>query len=139
MSNSIEENILNGKGIKSTSNRILVVRELLKATHPVSLADLEASLNFLMDKASIFRVLELFSEKDVVHAIEDGTRSLKYEICNCIERHSISDQHVHFYCEHCKETYCFKTVKVPSVEMPEGFQPHTVNYMIKGKCPKCSN
>lgn len=138
MSSSIEETILNRKNIKPTSNRILVVRELLKATHPVSLADLEASLGFLMDKASIFRVLELFSEKDVVHVIEDGTRSLKYEICHSVERHSISDQHVHFYCEHCKETYCLKNIKVPSVEMPEGFQPHTVNYMIKGKCPKCS-
>lgn len=33
------ENILEGKGIKPTTNRILVLRELMKATHPVSLAD----------------------------------------------------------------------------------------------------
>lgn len=63
MSNNDVEDILTRKEVKPTSNRILVMRELIKASHPVSLADLEISLGFSMDKASIFRVLELFSEK----------------------------------------------------------------------------
>lgn len=61
MSNNDVEDILTRKEVKPTSNRILVMRELIKASHPVSLADLEISLGFSMDKASIFRVLELFS------------------------------------------------------------------------------
>lgn len=135
--NNIEiEKALEGKGVKPTANRILVMKELAKATHPVNLADLESSLGFLMDRASIFRVLELFAEKDVVHAIEDGSRSIKYELCHSTH-HSISDQHVHFFCERCKETYCLETVKVPEVEMPDGFQPRTINYVVKGLCPKC--
>ncbi len=132
------ENILVGKGIKPTPNRILVLRELAKASHPVSLADIEVLLEFSMDKASIFRVLELFAEKDVVHVIEDGSRSLKYELCHSSIRHTFSDQHVHFYCERCKETFCFETVRVPMVDIPDGFNPHSVNFMIKGICPKCS-
>ena len=71
MSNNDVEDILTRKEVKPTSNRILVMRELIKASHPVSLADLEISLGFSMDKASIFRVLELFSEKDIIHVIED--------------------------------------------------------------------
>lgn len=138
MSNNDVEDILTRKEVKPTSNRILVMRELIKASHPVSLADLEISLGFSMDKASIFRVLELFSEKDIVHVIEDGSRSLKYELCHSGTHHTISDQHVHFYCERCKETYCFEDVSVPLVNIPEGFSPHTINYMIKGICPKCS-
>lgn len=138
MGNTDIENLLNGKGVKPTSNRILVMRELIKASHPVSLADLEISLGFSMDKASIFRVLELLSEKDIIHVIEDGSRSLKYELCHSGTHHTISDQHVHFYCERCKETYCFEDVSVPLVNIPEGFSPHVINYMIKGICPKCS-
>lgn len=130
--NSIDiENFLNGKGIKPTSNRILVAKELMKASHPVSLADLEILLGFSMDKASIFRVLELFSEKEIVHVIEDGSRSFKYELCNGNTHHTISDQHVHFYCERCKETYCFESEHIPLVNIPEGFYPHAINYMIK--------
>ena len=138
MSNNDVEDILTRKEVKPTSNRILVMRELIKASHPVSLADLEISLGFSMDKARIFRVLELFSEKDIIHVIEDGSRSLKYELCHSGTHHTIADQHVHFYCERCKETYCFEDVSVPLVNIPEGFSPHTINYMIKGICPKCS-
>lgn len=138
MSNNDVEDILTRKEVKPTSNRILVMRELIKASHPVSLADLEISLGFSMDKASIFRVLELFSEKDIIHVIEDGSRSLKYELCHSGTHHTIADQHVHFYCERCKETYCFENVSVPLVNIPEGFLPHTINYMVKGICPKCS-
>ena len=138
MSNNDVEDILTRKEVKPTSNRILVMRELIKASHPVSLADLEISLGFSMDKASIFRVLELFSEKDIIHVIEDGSRSPKYELCHSGTHHTIADQHVHFYCERCKETYCFEDVSVPLVNIPEGFLPHTINYMVKGICPKCS-
>lgn len=139
MSNIEIENILNGKGVKPTPNRILIIKELLKAAHPVSLANLEKSLGFTLDKASIFRVLELFAEKDVVHVIEDGSRSLKYELCHSSgTHHNISDQHVHFYCKKCKETYCFEEVKIPLITIPNDFSPHAINYMVKGICPKCN-
>lgn len=131
------EALLLGKGVKPTANRILVMKELLKATCPVSLADLEASLGYTLDKASIFRALELFAEKDVAHVIEDGSRSLKYELCRGDKSHSLADQHAHFYCEVCKSTYCLEAAKVPLIDIPDGFNPHSINYMIKGVCPKC--
>ncbi|MCH5168598.1 MAG: transcriptional repressor [Prevotellaceae bacterium] len=138
MSNTDIESILNDKGIKHTANRILVLKALAKVSHPVSLADLEQLLGFSVDKASIFRTLELFAEKDIVHVIEDGSRSLKYELRHGNECHTIFDQHVHFYCEQCKKTSCFKTISVPLIDIPEGFDPHSINYMIKGTCPDCS-
>ena len=79
MNNSEIEQILKEKGVKPTANRILVLRELMGCSHPVSLADLSRLLD-PMDKASIFRTLELFSANDIIHVIEDGSRSLKYEI-----------------------------------------------------------
>lgn len=139
MSNTDIESILNENGIAPTANRILVMKELMKASHPTSLAEMEALLEFSMDKASIFRVFELFAKKDIVHVIEDGSRSLKYELCHGGGHHTISDQHVHFYCEECKETHCFENVSVPVIDIPDGYTPHAVNYMIKGICPKCRN
>lgn len=130
--------ILESRGIKPTANRILVMRELMRAMRPVSLADLEISSGFSMDKASIFRVLELFAQHNVVHVIEDGSRSLKYELCHSRGHHTIADQHVHFYCERCKKTFCFEDVPVPMVSVPDGFSPRAVNYVIKGVCPDCA-
>ena len=106
------------RGVKPTANRILVAKELMGMTHTVSLSDLEGAL-YPMDKASIFRVLELFAEKDVVHVIEDGSRSSKYELCLREGHHDVSDQHVHFYCERCKETFCLEDITVPVVNVTQ--------------------
>lgn len=138
MSGADAEALLEKRGVRPTANRILVLRELMRATHPISLADLETAMGYCMDRASIFRVLELFAERDVVHVIEDGSRSLKYELCHSERCHTIADQHVHFYCERCRKTYCFEEISVPVVPVPEGFRAHAVNYMIKGICPKCA-
>lgn len=132
------QQILDRKDIKSTPNRILVLKEFIKTSHPLTLANLESLLEFSMDKASIFRVLELFARKDVVHVIEDGSRSSKYELCRSDSQHSIGDQHIHFYCEKCKNIFCFEDQQIPIVDIPEGFNPHSINYMIKGICPDCA-
>lgn len=131
------DKFLTEKGVRPTANRLLVVRELVEASRPLSLADLERSLD-PMDKASIFRVLELLADKEIVHVIEDGSRSLKYEMCHSRDRHTINDQHVHFYCEMCSETFCLEETAVPPVDIPPGFMPRSVNYMLKGFCPKCA-
>ena len=131
------EDFLIGKGVKPTANRILVARELFSVSHPVSLSDIEHSID-TMDKSSIFRVLELLADKEVIHVIEDGTRSLKYEICHNHGHHNINDQHIHFYCERCRETFCLEDINVPIIKLPAGFRSRAVNYLVKGICPKCN-
>lgn len=129
------ENILTGKGVKPTANRMLVLKELERSSHPVSLADLEKSLH-PMDKASIFRVLELFSDKDIIQVIEDGSRSLKYELC--CGKDSMSYQHAHFYCEKCGTVVCLENIDLPSIAIPEKYKVKSVNLMFKGLCSKCN-
>ncbi len=137
MNNAEIENILTSNGIKPTANRLLVWKELMKSTHPVNLADLERALD-PMNKASIFRVLELFAEKDLVHVIEDGSRSLKYELCHGDKNHSVSDQHAHFYCEKCGSVFCLDDVKLSSEGIPENYKVKSINLMFKGICPTCA-
>ena len=137
MNNNELENILTSKGVKPTANRMLVLKELERSSHPVNLADLEMSL-YPMDKASIFRVLELFSEKDIIHVIEDGSRSLKYELCHGKDHHSLTDQHAHFYCEKCGAVECLEDVDLPQIAFPENYKVKSVNLMFKGICSKCN-
>ena len=131
-----EKNILEIKGVKPTSNRILVARAMLSASRPVSAPELETMLS-PMDKSSIFRVLSLFVEHHIVHVIEDGSGTVKYEVCSS-ERCTVSDMHTHFYCEICQQTFCFKEIHVPLITLPEGFVLNSINYMVKGICPECA-
>ena len=64
--NEIVEHLAS-KGVKPTANRILVLKALHEANRPMSLKALEMKL-LSMDKSSIFRVLTLFLEHEVVHS-----------------------------------------------------------------------
>ena len=130
-----EEKLLSHQ-VRPTANRELVLRLIAESDRAVSLSDIEAALE-TVDKSTIFRILNLFLEHHLLHAIEDGSGVLKYEICSGEEECTIDDMHIHFYCESCHQTFCFKTIHVPTVELPEGFVMHSINYMVKGICPKC--
>ena len=79
-SNNAEE-LLKQKGVRPTANRILILKTLQNEHRPMSLSAMEAIL-LPMDKSSIFRVLTLFLEHDIVHAFEDGKGALNYELCS---------------------------------------------------------
>lgn len=136
MKHSVDDR-LTRHGIKPTPNRVLVMRELVGASQPLSLTELEDRIGSL-DRSSVFRVLTLLLSHHAVHAVEDGRGVVKYELC--LGSHSESDghMHVHFYCERCRQVFCFPSTPAPAVEFPDGFSANSVNYMLKGVCPDCN-
>lgn len=127
---------LESKGIRPTANRILVMKTLMGEQNPQSLSNLERKM-VSMDKSSIFRTLTLFLEHDVVHAFEDGRGVLCYELCEEKGACDHHDGHIHFYCESCQRSFCMEDIHIPSFELPEGFYPHSISFVIKGECPDC--
>lgn len=129
-------NRLESKGIRPTANRILVMKTLMGEQNPQSLSNLERKM-VSMDKSSIFRTLTLFLEHDVVHAFEDGRGVLCYELCEEKGACDHHDGHIHFYCESCQRSFCMEDIRIPNFELPEGFYPHSISFVIKGECPEC--
>ena len=125
------------RGIKPTAMRLLILRAMLDTNRALSQHDLEETLQ-TVDKSTIFRTVMLFMEHHLVHAVDDGSGALKYAVCSDDCTCSVSDQHVHFYCEGCHRAFCFRQQAVPVVEAPEGFVLHGVNYVLKGLCPACA-
>lgn len=128
--------LLEAHHVKPTANRLLVVRALGDHDSPLSLRELETKL-MTVDKSSIFRTLVLFREHHLVHDVEDGEGSVKYELCLSHDADNDTDEHVHFYCTECHQTFCFEQTPVPPIDLPAGFRASAVNYMVKGLCPAC--
>ena len=129
--------LLASHGIRATSNRIVVVRELALSARPLTLAELEERL-LSVDKSGIFRALTLFREHHLVHAIEDGSGAMRYELCHGHGGDDDDDLHVHFFCEQCQRSYCLDAVPVPQVDVPPGFVVTSASHIVKGICPECS-
>lgn len=129
--------ILEKAGIKPTSVRILVYKAVMDIEESFSLADIEMKL-LSVDRSSIFRALTLFAKHHLLHSFEDGSGSQKYCICHNHGNCKPDEWHCHFYCEQCKKTYCLEDDVIPPINLPKGFVPHEMNYIIKGVCDKCS-
>ena len=128
---------LEAQGIKPTAMRILVYLAIARARHPVSLKDLEESM-VTADRSTIFRTLTLMHDNHVIHAIEDGSGAMKYELCHSDKAHDADeDQHPHFYCESCRRTFCLHDVPIPEVSLPRGYLATAWNFLIKGTCAEC--
>jgi Fur family ferric uptake transcriptional regulator len=128
--------LLQVHGIKPTANRILVAKALASSIQPQSLAELERRIISIY-KSNIFRALVLFREQHLVHAIEGSSDGTKYELCYSHDHEHDDDQHPHFYCEKCQQTYCLNDAELPEILLPQGFEAHSSNLMIKGLCPHC--
>lgn len=137
----VDENIylrkLELRGVKPTAIRLLILRTMAELNRAVSQSELEVLLQ-TVDKSTIFRTITLFTEHHLLHTVDDGSGALKYAVCSDDCTCSVSDQHVHFYCEQCHRAFCFRQQTVPVVHVPEGFVLTGVNYVLKGLCPACA-
>lgn len=125
------------RNIAPTAMRILVLNSLLEQRSAVSLRDIEKDLE-PADRITIYRTLKTFSEKGLIHVIDDGTGSPKYALCpdDCdADQHH--DLHVHFNCIVCKETFCLPDTKIPDIMLPENFRSSEMNLVVKGVCSNC--
>ena len=129
---------LQHRDIKPTATRLLILNAMCRGDETVSLPQLEKLLPTI-DKSTISRTLNLFLLHQLIHVVDDGSGSLKYNICSDDCDCSVEDEHTHFYCEHCHRTFCLKRIHVPVVQLPEGFQLNSINYVIKGICPECAS
>ena len=126
------EKFLKESGIRPTSTRVLIWEKINEVPFAFSLTDIEDLIPDI-DRSTIFRTLVVFEEHHLLHSIADGSGAQKY----CVAK-SEEEQHVHITCNICHHTYCCKSLLVPKVEVPEGFQVIETSYVIKGICGECS-
>ena len=116
--------------------RQLVLKMLLEEQNAMSLPEIEQKFD-KADRSTIYRTLQTFQEHYLVHAIEDGSGSLRYAVCedDCTcEPHHL---HLHFLCMRCNRTFCLHNYPVQIPQLPETYQVTSANFVIKGICPDC--
>jgi Fur family ferric uptake transcriptional regulator len=132
-----EQQLIN-RNIKPTSIRLLILKTISDKNDAVTIADLEMMLE-TVDKSTIFRTLTLFQQNRLLHTVDDGSGSLKYALCDDECECLPEQQHVHFYCTRCGQTFCLRDVAVPIISPPKNFSIDSINYVIKGICARCQN
>jgi Fur family ferric uptake transcriptional regulator len=121
-----------------TEGRVRILDLFLRAGGALSHADVEKAGGPAFDRVTIYRTLQSFVEKGIIHTIPTAENNVRYALCNdtCTEQHH-QDNHVHFVCNTCGKTVCLDHTSIPSVQLPQGFIPRQVQVIVNGICDSC--
>lgn len=130
--------ILRTKKMKATPIRVELLRVFHDHNYALSHTELENLMEEEGDRVTIYRSINAFEEKGIIHkaVIEDG--AAKYALCesSCTEEHH-HDDHVHFTCKACLKTFCWYQSSLPKINIPTGYQMDSVKVLLSGICKDC--
>src|ERR1700754_3053730 len=133
------EDLLNKHHLKKTAPRLRVLSMMSSRSAATSQPDLESVMNDV-DRVTLYRILNAFEEKGIIHKVFDLNGTANYAICSsdCDEHHH-HDEHLHFNCTNCKNVYCLDEMDMPPIVLPTGFKLEKLSFSATGLCPKCVN
>lgn len=132
-------NILRKNQLSITDSRKAILEIFQDNDGALAHADIEKKAKELFDRVTIYRTLQTFVEKGIIHTIPTADNSVRYALCKegCSSTGHHHDNHVHFVCDFCGRTFCLDHVSIPSVQLPEGFQQKQTDVVVSGKCDRC--
>ncbi len=130
--------ILKKNSLSITGSRTRILELFLESGGALAHADIEKRTGEVFDRVTVYRTLQTFVEKGIVHQIPTTDNSVLYALCkhNCEQGHH-QDNHVHFICDVCEKTTCLDDVTVPAVKLPVGFRPTQSAMIVSGVCKDC--
>ena len=132
------DNILKKSNLSVTDSRKKILEVFKEQNSALAHSDIEKKTGEKFDRVTIYRTLQTFVEKGIIHTIPTTDNSVMYALCKdeCSAGHH-HDQHIHFICDNCNKTYCLDSVVTPKVELPEGFKPKVIDVIVTGICQNC--
>ncbi len=130
--------ILRDAGMRLTVPRQAVLEHLIESEFALSHQELEQRLEGRVDRVTIYRILAAFEENGIVHRVMDASGHPQYAVCSSsCSGHHHHDEHVHFQCSVCGNTFCLDEVAFPRISLPEGFSLSSLDVTARGVCGRC--
>ena len=133
-----QPDILKQSGLSVTESRKKILDLFLETDGALAHADIEKNTASAFDRVTVYRTLQTFVEKGIIHQIPTTDNSILYALCkhNCEQGHH-HDDHVHFICSNCDKTICLDEVTVPEVKLPKNFTKQQSAMVVTGICEDC--
>ena len=139
MKNNVAD-ILKRNQLSVTESRCRILELFRNNQGALAHADIEKKTGEHFDRVTIYRTLQTFVEKGIVHTIPTADNSVLYALCKeeCSAGHH-HDNHVHFICDDCGTTYCLENITIPALNLPKGFVIKRTDVVASGICDRCAN
>lgn len=135
---SLIERTLKRNKMSVTGSRKKILQLFLEHTGALSHGDIEKKAGEKFDRVTVYRTLQTFVDKGIIHTIPTPDNTVRYALCKdqCSEGHH-HDHHVHFICGLCRKTFCLDDVVTPEIRLPRGYTPTHTEVVVEGICKAC--
>jgi len=122
--------------LRKTTHRLEILELFLDKPEPISQRDLQIKFPDC-DRVTIYRILNSFQEKGLIHRIVDTDNVVRYAFSKPQEE-THHHEHVHFKCENCGKISCLADITPENFPLPEGYTIRNINFLVIGTCKKCN-
>lgn len=132
--------LLKRNQLSVTESRKKILKLFLEEKGALAHGDIESKAGEAFDRVTVYRTLQVFVDRGIIHTIPTADNSIRYALCRdeCGEGHH-HDHHVHFVCIQCNQTYCLDDVVTPGLNLPKGYSVVHVEVVAEGTCKNCSS
>ncbi len=136
--NKAVEQILKTYKLSITQSRAAILNIFQDSPAAISHAFVENKLKDSIDRVTVYRTLQTFLSKGIIHPVPTKDHTALYALCSeaCSNGHH-HDNHIHFECTSCGNTTCLDDVLIPAVKLPRGFSPARSSMVVEGVCKQC--
>ena len=137
MNNRVEV-LLKRNSLSITDSRKKILQLFLEKSGALAHGDIEKKAGEKFDRVTVYRTLQTFVDKGLIHTIPTPDNSIRYALCKdeCADGHH-HDHHIHFVCSTCNNTYCLDDVVTPEIKLPKGYTVRQVEVVVDGVCKNC--
>jgi Fur family transcriptional regulator, ferric uptake regulator len=130
--------LLKRSDLSVTESRRKILHLFLEQAGALAHGDIERKAGEKFDRVTVYRTLQAFVEKGIIHTIPTADNSIRYALCKdeCTGGHH-HDHHIHFMCDNCGNTYCLDDVVTPEIKLPKGYTASHVEVVVEGVCKNC--
>jgi len=131
--------LLKNAGVGATINRASVIECIARSDHALSAQEIlhHVRCRHTINKVTLYRILDLFVEKNIVHRNSTGDRAFRY----CLGNYGTGNNHCHFYCTKCGNMECVEMSRIPVDtavwEKRLGQQINHIEIRLDGVCNQC--
>jgi Fur family ferric uptake transcriptional regulator len=139
MEKNVDE-LLRRNQLSVTGSRRKILELFLQQDGALSHSDIEKKASEKFDRVTVYRTLQAFVEKGLIHSIPTADNSIRYALCkdDCTAGQH-RDDHVHFICNSCGNAVCLEEVVVPGIKLPRGYVVQQVEMLVSGICKSCAS
>jgi Fur family transcriptional regulator, ferric uptake regulator len=132
-------------GLRRTPVRLGVLNVLAASPQPLDVQQVLEKLPDHTDTVTVYRTLNTFTAKKVVHRVRGDARTWRYALSptDPAEK-AMPHAHPHFVCEACGTVECLESSQIPaslvrSLRVDDQYAIRYPEVVLHGVCPRCQD